>query len=399
MKLRTTTTASISMKRKVITVAASLALFAVVPIQILSANHSAYADQYDDQIAALQQQIDGYNSQAQQLASQAKSYQNEISSLQLQAEAIQAQIDLNQAQYDKLVQQIADTNTKIDTDKKALGQTLADLYVNSQTSPLEMLASSKNISDYLDQQTYRSTIEDQLTGTIKQIQTLQQQLTEQKQQVQIALQNQQASKAALAEKQQEQQTLLSETQGQESSYQQLIAGDKAKQAQLAAQQEAAMAATIRSTGGAHLVKSGAAASGGYPWGPSNCPMDGWLSTGGSNGDGGDGYGYGCRQCASYAAWRMDKETGVYPTNWGSAINFPSNARAAGYRVDGTPSANSLAVMSVAQSGNSNGHIAYVEAVNGNTIVVSQYNYNYGSGWGMYSEMTMSASAFTWYIHL
>lgn len=397
MKLRTTTSASISKRRKVVLVAASLAIFAIVPIQVLTRPGSAYADQYDDQIAALQSQIDGYNTQAKQLAAQAQTYQTAIGQLQDQANAIQAQIDLNQAEYNQLVAKIADTNTKIATDKTALGQTLADLYVNSQTSPLEMLASSKNISDYLDQQTYRSTIEDQLTGTIKQIQTLQQQLTQQKADMQVTLTNEQASKDALAQKQQAQQDLYNQTQGQEGAYQSLIASDKAKQADLAHQQQVAMAATFAAAGGAHIVKSGAA--GDYPWNSSNCPMSGYYSTGGADGNGGDGHGYGCRQCASYAAWRMAKETGSYPTNWGDAIDFPSHARAAGYTVDYTPSANSLAVMSTSQAGVPQGHIAYVEAVYGNgTMLISQYNYYY-NGWGNYTEMTINSSAFTWFIHL
>ena len=51
-------------------------------------------------------------------------------------------------------------------------------------------------------------------------------------------------------------------------------------------------------------------------------------------------------------------------------------------------------------GSPEGHVAWVEAVNGDgTIVVSQYNYNYGAGWGMYSEMRLSASVFSEYVYI
>jgi hypothetical protein len=32
------------------------------------------------------------------------------------------------------------------------------------------------------------------------------------------------------------------------------------------------------------------------------------------------------------------------------------------------------------------------------IIVSQYNYYY-NGWGNYTQMELSASAFTWFIHV
>jgi len=45
--------------------------------------------------------------------------------------------------------QIADTEKKIKDNQDALGETIANLYVDGKISPLEMIASSKNVSDYL----------------------------------------------------------------------------------------------------------------------------------------------------------------------------------------------------------------------------------------------------------
>jgi surface antigen len=126
-------------------------------------------------------------------------------------------------------------------------------------------------------------------------------------------------------------------------------------------------------------------------------MSGYLSTGGADGNGGDGYGYGCRQCASYAAWRIAKETGIY-YRWGNAVDFTRNARNAGYQ-EGAPMPGSIAVMDPAKAGQGYGHVAWVEAVSGGNVTVSQYNYDYGQGYGMYSMMTLSASAFDHYIKI
>ena len=372
----------------------ALLMLVATPVQL---SQKAFADKYDDQIAVLQAQIDTANSQVSALNAQASTYQNAVNTLNAQAQAIQAQIDISQAKYDQLTQQIADTEQKIKDNQDALGVTLANLYVDGNVSPIEMLASSKNVSDYLNKQEYQSSIRDQLSSTIKTIKDLKTQLVKQQSDAKATLANQQASKDALVAKQQEQQNLLAQTQGQEAAYQSLIASNQAKQKDLAQQQLAAMAATIKNTGGATVLKSGVA--GGYPWTAANCPMSGFYSTGGVDGDGTDGYGYGCRQCASYAAWRMAKETGFYPVNWGNAIDFPSRGRAAGYAVDGTPTAGSLAVMSTSQAGTAFGHVAWVDAVEPNgKIIISQYNYYY-NGWGNYTQMEMSAAAFSWFIHV
>jgi surface antigen len=394
MKLRTTTPASSPRMMKPVLIATALLIAVIGPIQI---SQSVSADRFDDQINALQQDIDKAQAQASSLAAQAATLQTAVAGLNAQMAVIQGQIDLSQAKYDQLVAQIADTEKKIKADQDALGITIANLYVDSDITPLEMVASSKNISDYLDKQEYRNAVRDQLTSTIAEIKDLKTKLTTQKTDVERVMADQQNSKNALASKRQEQQDLLTQTNGQESAYQQFISQNQAKQSDIRAQQQAYIASQFASTGGATLVKGGAAPD--YPWNSSNCGMIGYFSTGGADGNGGDGRGYGCRQCASYAAWRVAKETGYYPINWGNAKDFPSSASGL-FPVGYTPKAGSLAVMTGSAAGNFEGHIAWVEAVNGNgTILVSQYNYNYGAGYGMYSEMILSASAFQTYIYI
>ena len=75
--------------------------------------------------------------------------------------------------------------------------------------------------------------------------------------------------------------------------------------------------------------------------------------------------------------------------------FGYNAVNAGYQNLGrSPQAGSIAVI----HGNP-GHVAWVEAVSGDKVLVSQYNYNYGAGWGMYSEMWLSKNFFDQYVKI
>ena len=187
MKQRSTTPVSKGLVTKSALVAGAVLVALSIPI---SFGTQVYADRFDDQINALQREIDGFQVEASKLKEQANTLQNEISNLVAQKNVIQAQIELSQAQYDKLVNDIKETERKIAENKEALGQIIADMYVDGTVSPLEMLASSNNIGDYVDQQEYRSSIQNSLSDTIDQINKLKKQLEEQKVSVERVLADQ-----------------------------------------------------------------------------------------------------------------------------------------------------------------------------------------------------------------
>ena len=384
--------------KKALLVFVVLLVAVVMPIQI---SQSVLADPYDDKIRALQEDINKYQAEANRLNSEAVTLSSAVAQLANQKSAIQAQIDINQTKYDKLVVDIAVTEQKIKDNRDVLGDTIADLYVDAKISPLEMLASSRNISEYLDKQEYRNSVRDQLTSTITEIRTLKVQLDQQKNDVEKILADQKDQRNILAIKETEQQNLLNETRNDEAAYQNIIGDRKAQIAEARAYQ-AALAA--RFSGGT-VIDGGLL--GDYPWNGSNCPMWGYLSTGGSDGNGNDGGadqrgsdGYGCRQCASYVAWKIAKETNFYPY-WGDAKDFTSNAMAKFNSPDGAPRAGSIAVMDPYKAGQQYGHVAWVESVSadGRTVTVSQYNYNYGQGYGMYSLMNLPTTAFDHYVQI
>lgn len=389
--------------RSSIIVFVCLVLAFVAPFQILNDRVAATcstAAECDDVISNLQQQITAFQAEANRLNSEAQTLQSTLSKLESERSILQAQIDVNQAKYDKLVIDIAETERQIKNNQDALGKTIADMYVDDEVTPLEMLASSSNISEYLDKQEYRSAVRDELTQVITKVKSLKITLDQQKTDVDKVLADQKLQRDTLVSKQNEQQRLLEQTNGQEAEYQQLISGNISAIAEAKATQTL-LNTRINGSGGYTLVDSGSL--GDYPWNDSNCPMWGYMSTGGSNGNGGDGYGYGCRQCASYVAWRFAKETGIYPS-WGDAKDFTYGATNLGYP-EGAAKKGSIAVMDPAKAGQSFGHVAWVESDpivdgNGRTIIlVSQYNYDFGWGYGYYSLMWLSVNAFDHYINI
>jgi peptidoglycan hydrolase CwlO-like protein/surface antigen len=396
MKQRSTTPVSKGLVTKSLLVATAVLMVLGAP---LAMNSYVHADQYDDQINALQNEIDQYQTQAGELRTTIGTLQEEIRGIDNQKNIIQAQIDLSQAKFDKLLAQIQETGQKIKDNQAALGDTIADLYVDAKITPLEMLASSKNIGDYVDKQAYRSSVRDQLAKTIEVIKVLKKDLERQKIEVERTLADQTNSRKALVDKESERNTLLAKTQGQENAYQQLASSREEQKLKVQQQQQAAIEAAIAAAGGGGSAVILPGTSGGYPWNPSNCYVDAnaW-SYGGVDGNGTDGMGYGCRQCVSYVAWRIYKEIGYAPINWGNASDWPASAQGL-FQVSSTPREHAAGVIT---SGGSPGHIVWVESVNegAGTMVVSQYNYFNagGPGWGNYSKMQVPIGTYQRYIY-
>lgn len=373
MKWSTTPVSKLSFAARACLVAASILTLTAAPF---GPSTRVAADKYDDQIAAIQQQINGYNASADTLAKQADSLQTELNKMANEQAQLQAQIQLNQTKYDQLQQQIDDTKKKIQDNKDALGQTLVDLYVSGDQSALEMLASSKNISDFVDQQAYQKNLRDDLKGKIATIESLQAQLQESQKKVGQVLADQNAQSQALAAKEAERQQLIDQTRGQEDAYRALTSQKNSQISQLQAQQAAANA---RFTGGgSYTAGTGPACGGGYPGKWCNIPMDSV----------GDDWGMFNRECVSYTAFRV-AASGRHMPYWGNipanASNWPANARAAGIPVGSTPHAGDVAIY----MGGPYGHAMYVDSVNGNgTINISQYNADFR---GTYSTNTISSS--------
>lgn len=357
----------LTVKKTVLIVIAIVAAFAV-PINMAS------ADSFDERIREIQSQVDGFNAEAARLKAEGDTLQNAVNALTAQKNAIQAEIDLNQAKYDQLVTEIAKNEKKLADQQKVMSNAISDLSSESQTSPIELLASSKSIGDYIDQQEYSSSVRDQLETSIKQIKELKERLTKQKKETEQILNDQKSRRDTLAAKEAEQANILAQTRGQEAEYQNLIRGKNSEIDSLRAQQRAANA----SLGGS--VVAGDPGKGGYPAYLANAPHDALV----------DPWGMYNRECVSYTAWKVHQKTGNMPY-WGgrgNANQWPSSARTDGIPTGSTPRVGSVAI---SMSGYY-GHAMWVEAVNGNMIYVSQYNYDLA---GNYSEMWVNGSNFTY----
>jgi len=334
---------------------------------------SVKADQYQDQINALKQQNSGLQANSDSLAATAASYQQAIDALSAQINSLQQNIINTQNQIEVLQQQIDQAQAELDHEKLVLGENIKTMYLEGDISTLEVLASSKDLSDFVNKQEYRNSVADKVKDSVDKINALKAQLQQQQRQQQDLLADLQTQQTQLQAQQAQQAQLLSYTESQKAAYDQQISANNSQIMSL----RAAQAAANRQLGG--VPTAGDPGHGGYPGAWNNAPQDSML----------DSWGMYNRECVSYTAWKVYQTYGYMPY-WGgrgNANQWPSDAQAAGIPTGSIPKVHSVAIWNVGAFG----HAMWVEGVSGNSIYVSQYNYDYN---GHYSEMTISASGLT-----
>lgn len=356
----------------------------------LQMSSSAYADRYDDQINAIRSQVNQYQSQANELHKQGDSLQAALNAITAEKNAIQAQLDLSQARYNKLTNDIAINKKKLGENQSALGDIIANLYVDGRITPLEMLASSKNVGEYMDKHEYRSAVSEKLNETISSIKKLKAQLEKDQKDVEKVLEDQKSQRATLAAKEAEQQQLVEKTRNDEAVYQQQVNEGKSQMASIAAQQRAALA-RITNGGVNNAGSVGAFQFRNYS-GNSGCGGGGYSLCGPQDSYS-DQWGLYNRECVSYTAWAAYNRFGKQVLNFagaGNAYQWPSTtSNRMGATVDNEPEVGAVAILPSTPGFAPVGHAMLVESIQGGGWVhVSQYNFG---GSGEYSTMDIASS--------
>ncbi len=331
------------------------------------------ADSLQDQINQIQSQNTQAKAQIQVLQVEANGLEATIDGLSVQINGLQSEIDTNKAKSEDLQRQIVAAQAELDEQKRIMGINIKAMYLEGDISTIEMLATSKDLSDYFDKQQYRNTVENKIKDSLDKITALRQQLKEQQTQLNDLILQQTNLQAQLGAQKAEQDRLLNLNSDQRSSLDGQLKTNFARIADLRRQQ-----AIANSSLGAGAPIAGDPGHGGYPSRYNNATMDSLV----------DAWGMYNRECVSYTAWKVYEAYGNMPY-WGgigNANQWPGNARAAGIPTGSTPKAGSVAVSMAGYYG----HTMWVEAVNADgSIWVSQYNWDFR---GTYSEMRVSAGS-------
>ena len=366
-------------------VAAVLAAFVVVfsgavtrGFGVFAASCSTASD-CQQQINSLSTQNDIAQNSLAQLEAQAGSYQATINALQAQINQLQGQINDNIALQAKLTAEIAEKQQELDQQKAALGEDLKAMYVSGQMSTVEMLATSKDLSTYVDAATYSSAVQNKIQETVSAITTLQQQLAQQKAQVEQLLTALHAQQAQVAASQAEQNRLLAMNQAQQSSFDAAIAANRAqidelKRQQAAMIQSGTMGVSIPPMSGG----SGGACSNPFNGNNGRYPMS-WCDAAKDTVATIPNGGLINRECTSYAYWYFTQVEGH--TDFSASGDAKYWATTSNYPVHAAPKVGAIAV----ETAGTWGHVAIVQALPGQTyagqtvpgdsVLVSEMNYD------------------------
>ena len=356
------------------------------------------------EIAAVNERLSGLRGEANRLANEARTLANEIGRLQAEMGATQATIDLKDAERRELETRIEMNEVRIQKNREALGVVIANMYLESRVGLLERIASSQNLSSFIDQETMASAASSALHDKVEEIQALQAQLDEQRIEVERIIEEQKAHKALLDQQRAEQAHILAVTQGEEANFQRMVGEANAHRESLMAEQRRIMEEILRgqnSISGSHgsLVfnnYSGEQACGtwGYPFCGFAYPT--WR-TGGSRAL--DPWALYQRECVSWAAWRIYHGHGRHVESFrgmGHARQWPHTATTfMGATANNTPAVGAAAVWQGAAWNGGFGHVAVVEAILDNGWVrVSQMNFAVS---GNFSTMDIPANS-VGYVH-
>lgn len=370
-------------------VAATVLMVMAAPFSMVSA--PASANGFDQQKGALEGQINEYQSEVERLGKKVDSLSDALKRLTLERDQVKAQIRLTQVRYNELTKQISATEKQVQDRRDALGVILADMYVADEVTPLEQLASSKGIADYVDKQAFRNSISDQLQLTMKRIDSLRRELENNRDRVKELLNRQKAQERLVADKEKQQRDLIAKTKSQQSAYKKLIDQNRNFLQRMSEQQQeyyrdrqASGSAAAGVIGDIEFSKwsGNTPCGGGYP--------SKWCSIGQDTVV--DNWGLYNRECVSYSAWRAE-QMGKFVSNFsgrGNAMDWPDSAvRFSGAKIVDTPKVGDVAIMPAIPGLAPIGHSMNVEKIiDKNTVFISQYNF-YGTG--EFSTMELKTS--------
>lgn len=127
---------------KAVTIALAFAL-------VVSCSFGAYAQSNQDKLDDVQSQQQEAEAKKEEILAQLDEAQTKVDDLTAQVDSAQSEIDSKQAEIDELNAQIEETQKSIDDRENGIAARLRVMYKNGSASFLDILLSSRNLSEFL----------------------------------------------------------------------------------------------------------------------------------------------------------------------------------------------------------------------------------------------------------
>ena len=203
------------------------------------------AQTLQEKINALEKENAENKTAVQKLREVAVDYQDAIHVLEHDLEETQQAIAVSTQRQQDLEGKIVKVQAELKEQKKLLGTNIRAMYLEGDISTLEMLATSKDLSEFVDKEQYRESVEQKIIDTLDRIEKLKKDLKEQNEQVTLEINEQESSRTRLASLRSEQSRLLAFNEAEQADFNKQTKANEAKIQELYAAQ-AALAAKISS---------------------------------------------------------------------------------------------------------------------------------------------------------
>ena len=214
------------------------------------------AESTQDKINRLNKEIQQYQDAASTKHSEANTLKDVLDELNSEIATAQKALDLTSAQITDNTAQIDRANQDLDRQKNILKDNLKIVYKQGEVTPIEIIASSKNLSDFVSQQEYYSAIKKRIDENLVKIGELKKELDSRRAELTELSTKQKGQVNAIAEKRGQQASLLAKTQGEEANYQKVAADLASQRKQAEAQVRAQAAAAVAAFKSGNLVSLG-----------------------------------------------------------------------------------------------------------------------------------------------
>ena len=214
------------------------------------------AESNQEKINRLNKEIQQYQDAANAKHSEANTLKDVIADLNAEISTAQKALDLTSAQIADNASQIERANQDLDRQKGILKDNLKVVYKQGEVTPIEIIASSKNLSDFVSQQEYYSAIKKRIDQNLIKIEELKKELDQRKAELTELSTKQKGQVNAIAEKRAQQASLLAKTQGEEANYQKVASDLSAQRKQAEDQARAQAAAAAAAFRSGNLVSLG-----------------------------------------------------------------------------------------------------------------------------------------------
>ncbi|HSH55474.1 MAG TPA: peptidoglycan DD-metalloendopeptidase family protein [Candidatus Limnocylindrales bacterium] len=216
---------------------------------LVEANSSLQLQQLQKEINQVQNDSNHKHEAQGVLDIEASSLADAIAKLQTQIDASQARINQLQGDADSLNRQITEIEAELNKQKEILGEIIKIMYIEGDISTVEMLATSKSFSDFVDREQYRMSVQERVKAALIKITQLKHELDTKRKTVQATLGEQQGLQNQLASQRTEKDRILALNQDQRNQLEGQIRANSGKIAELKkkqAEMEAALGRSLNS---------------------------------------------------------------------------------------------------------------------------------------------------------